>query len=162
MDTKFKNNWILWYHNEKDNWSLSGFKQLYKISSIQELWKFYNNWHLMGGITNKHIFLMREDVTPLWEDPTNINGGCWSFKVQESHAEELWEDLTLHLVANSLYACEEKDDILGLSLCIKKNNNVVIKVWNKSSKFNSLKLLNKNVLEKWGTDIIYIAHMPTN
>ena len=39
------------------------------------------------------------------------------------------------------------------------NNNVVIKIWNKISKNNSLKLLNSEILKKWGTDIIYIAHM---
>jgi len=161
MDTQFTNTWIIWYHHEKDNWNLNGFKQLYKISSIKDLWKFYNNWNVIGGITNKHIFLMKEGITPLWEDPENINGGCWSFKVHDSHAEELWEDLTLHLVSCNLYN-NDKDDIVGLSLCIKKNNNVVIKLWNKSSKFNSLKLLNKSILEKWGTDIIYIAHMPNN
>jgi hypothetical protein len=104
---------------------------------------------------------MKEGITPLWEDPENINGGCWSFKVYDSHAEELWEDLTLHLISCNLYN-NDKDNIVGLSLCSKKNNNVVIKLWNKSSKFNSLKLLNKSILEKWGTDIIYIAHMPNN
>jgi hypothetical protein len=54
----------------------------------------------------------------------------------------------------------DNDEILGLSLCLKKNNNVVVKIWNKSSKNNSLKLLNNNILKKWGTEIIYIAHMP--
>ena len=54
----------------------------------------------------------------------------------------------------------DSNDIVGLSLCLKKNSNVVIKIWNKSSNNNSLKLLNNNILEKWGTDIIYIAHMP--
>ena len=104
---------------------------------------------------------MQEGVSPLWEDIENINGGCWSFKVHEDNADELWEDLSVHLVAESLYQ-NDKDKILGLSLCLKKNNNVVIKIWNKSSKFNSLKLLNNKLLEKWGTDIIYIAHMPNN
>jgi len=159
MDTQFKNNWIIWYHSEKNNWKLSGYKQLYKISSISDLWKFYNNWEAVGGIINKHIFLMREDVTPLWEDPQNINGGCWSFKILEENAEELWTDLSVTLLANKLYM-NDTDEILGLSLCLKKNNNVVIKIWNKSSKNNSLKLLNNNILKKWGTEIIYIAHMP--
>jgi hypothetical protein len=159
MDLQFKNNWILWYHSEKNNWKISGYKQLYKISTIADLWKFYNNWVSIGGITNKHIFLMREDVSPLWEDPQNINGGCWSFKILEDNAEELWTDLTVSLLANKLYM-NDNDEILGLSLCLKKNNNVVVKIWNKSSKNNSLKLLNNNILKKWGTEIIYIAHMP--
>ena len=158
MNSQFKDNWILWYHSEKNNWKISGYKQLYKISTIADLWKFYNNWHNIGGIINKHIFLMRDDVTPLWEDMHNINGGCWSFKIQEENAEELWTDLSVMLLANKLYN-STNDEILGLSLCLKKNNNVIIKIWNKISKNNSLKLLNSEILKKWGTDIIYIAHM---
>ena len=43
---------------------------------------------------------MKDDISPIWEDPRNINGGCWSFKVQEEQSEELWEDLSVYLVTN--------------------------------------------------------------
>lgn len=161
LESEFKFKWVLWYHHEKDNWKISGFKQLCTINTIKQFWRMYNNLNTIGGVTNKHIFLMREGISPLWEDPENINGGCWSFKIHIDNADELWEDLSIYLVGDQLYT-NDKDSVLGLSLCLKKNNNVVIKIWNKSSKFNSLKLLNSNILDKWGTDIIYIAHMPTN
>ena len=158
---KLKYNWNIWYHHEKDNWKLSGYKQLYNIDNANSFWKFYNNWDKVGGVTNKHFFLMREDVTPIWEDKNNINGGCWSFKIQEDQADDLWEDLSVYLVCNEL--CPSiVDEIMGLSICLKKNNNTVIKIWNKNSKNNSLKLINENILKKWGMDIIYIAHMPEN
>ena len=161
LNTKLKNKWNIWYHHEKDNWKISGYKQLYQIKSVIEFWKFYNNWDKVGGVTNKHFFFMREDVTPIWEDPKNINGGCWSFKVQEEQSDELWEDLSAHLVCGTLCSTIN-DEIMGLSICLKKNNNTVIKVWNKNSKHNSLKLINEAILKKWGMDIIYIAHMPDN
>lgn len=160
-NTLLKYGWDLWYHHEKDNWKLSGYKKIYSIKTAGDFWKFYNNWDKVGGITNKHFFLMRENVTPLWEDQENINGGCWSFKVHEDQANELWEDLSVYLMCNEL--CPTIDnDILGLSVCLKKNNNTVIKIWNKKSKSNSLKLINEKILKKWGTEIIYIAHMPDN
>lgn len=159
INTNLSYTWNLWYHHEKDNWKLSGYKKFYTIKTIGDFWRFYNNWHVIGGITNKHYFLMRDNVTPMWEDPENINGGCWSFKVHEEQASDLWEDLSVYLLCNQL--CPTiNDDILGLSICLKKNNNTVIKIWNKKSKANSLKLINENILKKWGTDIIYIAHMP--
>ena len=139
MDMKLKYNWNIWYHHEKDNWKLSGYKQLYNIDNANSFWKFYNNWDKVGGVTNKHFFLMREDVTPIWEDKNNINGGCWSFKIQEDQADDLWEDLSVYLVCNELCPSIE-DEIMGLSICLKKNNNTVIKIWNKNSKNNSLKL----------------------
>ena len=159
MDTKLKYTWNIWYHHEKDNWTISGYKQIYKIKTIEDFWKFYNNWDKIGGVTSKHFFLMREDVQPIWEDTKNINGGCWSFKINEEQAEQLWEDLSIYLVCNQL--CPDTfNEIMGLSICLKKNSNTVIKIWNKDSKNNSLKLINKNILKKWGMDIIYIAHMP--
>ena len=154
-------NWNIWYHHEKDNWKLSGYKKIYTIKTVGDFWRFYNNWESVGGVTYKHFFVMRDGITPIWEDIENINGGCWSFKIQEEQAEELWQDLSVYLVTNQL--CQNlSDEIVGLSICLKKNNNTVIKIWNKNSKNNSLKLINDNILKKWGMDIIYIAHMPEN
>lgn len=160
METEFKHKWNIWYHHEKDNWKISGYKKIYEIKTISDFWRFYNNWDKVGGVTSKHFFLMRHDVTPIWEDPVNINGGCWSFKVHEEQAEDLWEDLSLYLVSNNL--CPSiTDEIVGISICLKKNNNTVVKIWNRISKNSSLKLINESILKKWGMDIIYIAHMPS-
>lgn len=159
MDVKLSYKWNVWYHHEKDNWKLSGYKKIYQIQTIKDFWSLYNNWDKLGGVTYKHFFLMRDDVTPVWEDSKNINGGCWSFKVAEENADELWEDLSTYLVTDILCpACQ--DEVLGLSICLKKNNNTVVKIWNQNSKNNSLKFINENILKKWGMDIIYIAHMP--
>ena len=104
---------------------------------------------------------MLDTVTPIWEDKENINGGCWSFKVTEDRTDELWEDLSMFLVCKEL--CPSiPNEVVGLSVCLKKNNNTVIKIWNKNSKNNSLKLINEKILKKWGMDIIYIAHIPDN
>jgi hypothetical protein len=151
--------WNLWYHSEKDNWKISGYKKIYEIRTVRDFWKLYNNWDKLGGITMKHFFLMKNSINPIWEDPQNINGGCWSFKIQEDNAEELWEDLSIHLVCGHLCPTIQ-EEVLGLSICLKKNNSTVIKIWNKNSKNNSLKLINQTILQKWGMDIIYIAHMP--
>ncbi len=154
------NKWNIWYHHEKDNWELSGYKNIYEINTICDFWKLYNNWNKLKGINAKHYFLMKNNITPLWEDPENINGGCWSFKVSDTDAENLWTELSCYIVCNQLI--EDSNDIIGLSICLKKNNNTVVKIWNTNSKNNSLKLINEIILKKWGTDIIYIAHMPEN
>jgi hypothetical protein len=154
-DTTLKHNWCVWYHAEKDNWKISGYKMIYTIKTISDFWKFYNNWALVGGVCSKHWFLMKQGVTPTWEDITNVNGGCWSYKITEDQAEELFEDLSSYLVCESL-----ADETVGLSVCMKKNNNCVIKIWNTNSKNNSLKLISNDILKKWGTDVIYIAHIP--
>lgn len=152
--------WSLWYHHEKDNWKISGYKKIYEINNSTDFWKFYNNWDKIKGIHYKHYFLMKNEIIPLWEDIENINGGCWSFKVSEDQTLNLWTDLSVYLVCNQLL--NNNSDIVGLSVCLKKNNNSVIKIWNKNSKNSSLNNINIDIIKKWGTDIIYIAHMPEN
>lgn len=158
METKFNKKWNIWYHHEKDNWNLSGYRKIYQIETIQDFWKLYNNWNKIGGVNSKHLFIMQDGVTPIWEDENNINGGCWSYKVNDSKSNEIWENLSMYLVTENL--CKLKDQILGLSICLKKKNNSVIKIWNKDSSKNSLSLINDKILENWGLDVIYIAHMP--
>jgi hypothetical protein len=160
MDKKkqFENEWNLWYHHEKDNWSISGYRKLYTIRNISDFWSLYNNWNKIGGINYKHLFLMKNDIKPLWEDPENINGGCWSYKINDYMINEVWEFLSIYLVTDNII--KNKDNICGISICNKKNNNAVVKIWIKLHK--NLALLNEDVLKKLGTDIIYIAHMPNN
>lgn len=156
MSENFKNKWNLWYHHEKDNWNITGYKKIYEISNIEQFWNLYNNWDKLGSIFYKHFFLMKNDTKPIWEDPDNIKGGCWSYKIDCKNAKELWEELSVYLVSETL----SSEEVLGLSITLKKNNNTVIKVWNKDSKKNSITLINNELLEKWGTNVIYIAHMP--
>ena len=156
MENKFNNKWNLWYHHEKDNWELSGFKKIFTIENVNQFWTLFNNWNELGGINYKHFFIMKNEITPIWEDPKNIDGGCWSFKVNYQTASELWENLSIYLVTEKI----SDQEIVGISICLKKNNNIVIKIWNTDSNKNSLSLLNESLLQKWGTDIIYIAHMP--
>ena len=156
--TKLPNSWNLWYHYDKDNWKIDGFKKVYSITSGSDFWQLYNNWDKLGGINQRHYFLMQDGVSPIWEDPINKSGGCWSFKISENQVMKLWEDLSVYLVTNNL--CPNySNNIYGLSISLKKNNNSIIKIWNKDSSKNSLNLINKNILNKWGTNIIYIAHV---
>ncbi len=152
--------WSLWYHHEKDNWKISGYKKVYDVCNSTDFWKLHNNWDKIKGINYKHYFFMKDGIVPIWEDQQNINGGCWSFKVNEDQTLNLWTDLAVYLVTNQLL--NDKQDVVGISSCLKKNNNSVVKIWNKNSKNSSLNNINKDIIKKWGTDIIYIAHMPEN
>lgn len=158
MDKNFDDKWQIWYHSLRDVWTIEGYKKIYSIDNIKDYWKLYNNWDKLGGINNKHFFIMRNGVTPIWEDENNKNGGCWSFKVNDSQAQELWDDLSKYLVIESLSSI--KDDLVGLSACLKKNNFSVIKIWNRDSNNNNVQFICNEIINKWGSDLIYIAHMP--
>ena len=158
INTKFMNKWNLWYHYDKDNWTISGYKKICEIESIKDFWNLFNYLSKDNNINNAHYFLMKNNTNPIWEDEINISGGCWSFKIIDKKAYNLFEELSLYLVTETL-CLSISEEIMGLSICFKKNNNVIIKIWNNNSKNNSLKFINENILHKWGLDIIYIAHM---
>ena len=157
METNFTDTWEIWYHHTKDIWTIDGYKNIYSIKNGIDFWKLYNNWDSIDGLIGKHYFIMKNNVKPVWEDPININGGCWSFKINNNTVSELWEDLSILLVTNELI---ENNDVVGLSISVKKNNTCVVKIWNTNSMTNSIKCINRDILKKWKTDIIYIAHMP--
>ena len=151
---EFKNTWNVWYHHTKDNWKLSGYRKIYNISNIKNFWELYNNWNRLGGILSKQFFVMKNNITPLWEDKMNINGGCWSLKININLAEKLWEYLSILLVGENIY---DNDNINGLSICVKKNNICVIKIWIKDNN-NNIKLLNKDIFEKYQPEILFIIN----
>lgn len=151
---EFKNTWNVWYHHMKDNWKLSGYRKIYNITNIQNFWELYNNWNKLGGILSKQFFIMKNNITPLWEDKMNINGGCWSLKININLAEKLWEYLSILLVSENIY---DNNNINGLSICVKKNNICVIKIWIKDNN-NNIKLLNKDIFEKYQPEILFIIN----
>jgi hypothetical protein len=154
---KFKSSWGLWYHHNKNNWKKNSFKLLCTIESVEEFWLVFNNWNKLGGLLNNHFFLMKTGIVPIWEDKNNINGGCWSYKKLNSDIESIWTDISVHLVSEAISNVE--DDINGISITIKNNGYSVLKIWNRECSNNSLSNLNNNLLEKWGTDLIYIANV---
>ena len=91
---------------------------------------------------------MKEDILPTWEDPQNIKGGCWSFKVGRRETFNAWLDLSISLVGNTLVQ-EYQSPILinlltGISISPKKGF-CIIKIWNRDQQFSDPKLLKSNI-----------------
>ena len=74
--------WNLYYHLPHDkNWDLSGYTVIMEnINTVNDVISLNKSIH-DNIIKNCMLFLMRKDITPLWEDPKNRDGGCFSFKV---------------------------------------------------------------------------------
>lgn len=154
---KLNDEWILWIHQSKNDWSIKGYKKLFSIKSISDYWNLTNSWDINGGVHLNQYFLMKNNILPIWEDEQNKNGGCWSFKLKDTQSQELWNDLASYMVSGNL--SENYDSINGISITRKKNGWVVIKIWNNNNKNSSLKNINYNILKKWGLDVIYISHL---
>ena len=84
------------------------------------------------------LFLMKDNVEPLWEHKNNITGGCWSFKISKGNLKNSWEELSVKLTSETL--CKNPELINGISISPKIlliNNNL-------SLEYGSLDGLTKN------------------
>jgi translation initiation factor 4E len=154
MDLKLKNSWNIWYHHILNDWTITGYNKIYTINTIKDFWDFYNNINLIEELNNLHLYFMRENVTPIWEDENNNKGGAWSILVNPDHAFELWEKLAVDLVSDKIF----DNNINGISIN-QKNNIFIIKIWNNDkNKKNNITL--PNYLNCYG-NIIYKPHKCT-
>ena len=136
------NNWILWAHLPHDtNWSLDSYKEISKISSVEECIEIYKN--IPNDIIEKcMLFIMKEGIKPLWEDIQNVKGGCFSYKVLENEVVNTWKKLTYLTLGETLTKDHNlSNNINGISISPKKNFSIV-KVWLKTDEYKSPEIIN--------------------
>ena len=122
--------WNLYYHLPHDkNWGLSSYKlSMGDIDTVEKLVALNEK---MPENIMKHcmLFVMRKGITPMWEDPKNRNGGCFSFKVTNKQVPEVWKTL-FYLLAGETLSLEPKynSQLNGITISPKKNF-CIIKIW---------------------------------
>jgi len=157
-DKKLNSYWTVWVHKINCNdWTLSGYQKIYVINSIGSFWRFFNNFQLLNTYQNQ-IFIMREEIAPIWEDVNNKFGGICSIKI-DSIQKGMKTDLSTEVLAlisllimNETFVGQNKN-LNGISYSVKKRSSL-IKVWTKTyseqndfSKDLPVPLMNKFNLE---------------
>lgn len=120
--------WTLYFHDpDNQEWNEKSYQILHTISTVQD-WacadkSFQALWQ--DGM----FFLMREHILPMWEDPNNSKGGCFSFKVNKPDAKEYW----FQLGAKALGEVLAKNPSVAHSVCgvsmSPKRNFCILRVW---------------------------------
>jgi hypothetical protein len=123
------NNYTLWIHMLYDNdWSINSYKKIYSFNTIEKAACLIEN--LNSEIIEKTmIFLMKNDIKPIWEVEENKRGGCFSYKITTCYIYELWKKMSYMLIGNSMI----DDNIIvkninGISISPKKNY-CIFKIW---------------------------------
>ena len=102
---------------------------------------FHDMW------TKGMFFLMREHIQPLWEDPYNRNGGCFSFKVNKPEASAYLFKICSQMLGNSLAKSQDPcahNAICGISMSPKRNY-CIIRIWIGSKVYNKVSMYNLEV-----------------
>ena len=111
-----------------NDWSINSYKKIYTFNTIEKAACLIEN--LNSEIIEKTmIFLMKNDIKPIWEVEENKRGGCFSYKITTCYIYELWKKMSYMLIGNSLI----DDDIIvkninGISISPKKNY-CILKIW---------------------------------
>ena len=148
MDYNLSEDWKFWYHSIKDNnWNKESYNDLIDINILFDYHLIENTFkqnHYQHGM----FFLMKKDIFPNWEDPSNRTGGCMSFKVKSTNILNEWNELILRCLTKNIMS-ENNELINGISISPKREFNIV-KVWFSENKEDIFK---KNYNE-YGNDFI--------
>lgn len=130
---KLNNTWTLWLHLPHDvDWSISSYKKVVTFDTLEDSIRLIEN-------TNKELvekcmlFVMKDNIKPIWEDSGNSKGGCLCYKIDENTVYEVWKKLNYYLIGGTLIDNEDiMENINGISISPKKNY-CIIKFWLKDS-----------------------------
>lgn len=126
---KLKNKWLLWAHLPQDpDWSVKSYHQICKFTTLEETIAITETLP-ETLVQNCMLFIMKEGVIPMWEDPKNRNGGCFSYKVTNKNVHDVWRDLTYVLVGESISGISAfVNSVTGITISPKKNF-CIVKIW---------------------------------
>lgn len=137
--------WTLSVHLPHDtDWSLNSYKSIYNYKTVEEVIAI-NNALSPRLVKNCMLFIMRKGITPLWEDPKNRSGGCFSYKVNNKIVDECWKTLSYSLMGETLSNNSNlQQNINGITISPKKNF-CIIKIWLKNCDYQDASQINSIV-----------------
>lgn len=128
---QLSNKWTVWFHKlYDDNWTINSYIELYTFDTIEEFWSVFNS--LIPYMKNGILFIMKNGIKPIWEDPINIEGCTESFVSDKINHVEQWRELCMGLISNNLLTTDE-NILNGISCCPKKKG-YLFKLWLKNCK----------------------------
>ena len=107
-DVSFGHSWTFWHDKHAPSGDYEGRLTLMQedINNVERFWRTINSFPLdkLGYKDSVHFF--KKGVKPVWEDPRNVNGGAWNFRVSKENTDAFWKELL------ALAVGEEFHDIL--------------------------------------------------
>lgn len=118
--------WKVWVHmpNER-NWYIESYKSVSRLSTVEQVIEFCSL--ISDSTLNKcMVFVMREQILPMWEDKNNIDGGAYSFKIPHKSVPDAFRGLLYKVVGGTI--TQDVNKVHGISVSPKKQFSIV-KVW---------------------------------
>lgn len=93
----FKYAWCLYHDKHSASADYEGRLTLLleNIVTIKPFWESFNQLPLTALRMKDSVHFFKRGVKPVWEDPRNISGGSWTFRVPKAQSEEFWKEALL-------------------------------------------------------------------
>ena len=131
---KLMGKWNVWAHLPHDtDWTVKSYKKIYSVESVEDAVSITETIPDVL-VKNCMLFIMRDGITPMWEDPQNRAGGCFSYKVSNKMVSQVWHSLSYVLMGETISdKTEFTSNTTGITISPKKNF-CIIKIWMKDCK----------------------------
>jgi hypothetical protein len=123
------NKWTMWAHLPHDtDWSINSYKKILTMETVEETIALSETMPEIL-VKNCMLFLMKDGIKPIWEDPKNRSGGCFSYKISNKSVYEVWKELSYTIVGESISSqVSFVANVNGITISPKKNF-CIIKIW---------------------------------
>lgn len=154
------NRWCLWAHlPHNTDWSMPSYIKIETFSTMENAISVTETLPSVL-IENCMLFIMKEGIRPMWEDPRNRNGGCFSYKVLNKNACKVWKDLTYVVIGQTV---SENADFVncvnGITISPKKNF-CIIKIWMATCKHQNPSIVTQDVKGIVSQGCLFKKHTP--
>ena len=152
--------WCLWAHLPHDtDWSINSYKKIYTFSTMEETIAVTETLP-ESLVKNCMLFLMRDGIKPIWEDPKNRNGGCFSYKVSNKQVYTVWKELSYVLVGDTISGqASFVANVTGITISPKKNF-CIIKIWMSTCANQNPAIVTTDVKDLSSQGSLFKKHVP--
>lgn len=143
----FFDKWSLYFHLSNDQeWNANSYKiimhNINNPTHVLQLKREINETIVIKSM----LFIMRDGILPMWEDPKNKNGGCFSFKIPSPIVHSVWWDFVFLLCGETLIKDHTKKHLINGLTISPKYDHSIIKIWLKDLSFQDYSQLNISAL----------------
>lgn len=145
--------WNLWYSNRstKRNYD-QNLRLICRWGTIEGFWRYYQWLKRPSSLTLQSDYhLFKEGIKPMWECPSNVNGGKWKLRLRKGIVDRCWENLLMAVVGEQF---DVGDEICGIVVCVR-NQEDNLAIWNKTA-------TDQRIIEIIRKKLVEVLQLPTN
>lgn len=122
---------------------LSVIQEMKTVEDFCRVWNWCKPPSKLERHSNYHLF--KDGIKPLWEDPSNANGGKWVIIVKNNHwlLDRCWTWLVMGLIGEEI---DENDEITGAVVSTRPRGDR-IQIWTRMTSVDECNELAKKLIK---------------